>query len=352
MTSAVTLAQSASTGNTLNFKNRLINGEFEFWQRGTAQTFITAGVYLADRWTCMGFQQARHQRVSVTSPVTGMTARFAMRVSSSPNSDNGSGGTRMDLSQKIENLNCYDLAGQTITYSYWIRFSSATFSSITNATQSAFGSFNSYIQSSTANTDAITSTDSIGTVNGQSVIANGSLPTIWTKVTRTETIPSNANNVSLRLQMQQLGSTTNPGDNWYEVTELQLELGSAATAMDHRPYPVELILCQRYYEIIFFGSNSYKAMWSSAPANFFGAPIFFKVEKRVAPTIPQFTSASQYWVIPGTTGVDTFTPHVFNAAAVNTTCFTLNSPGISSTAANAGMYSWEGTITTTASAEL
>jgi hypothetical protein len=250
MTSAVSLAQSASAGNTLNFKNRLINGDFEIWQRGTAQAFITAGVYLADRWTCMGFQQARHQRVSVTSPVTGMTARFAMRVSSSPNSDNGSGGTRMDLSQKIENLNSYDLAGQTVTYSYWIRFSSATVTSVANSTNSAFGPFNSYIQSSTANTDAATSTDSIGSVNGQSVIANGSLPTTWTKITQTATITASANNVALRLQFQLLGSTTNPGDVWYEVTELQLELGSAATAMDHRPYPIELLLCQRYCVVI------------------------------------------------------------------------------------------------------
>jgi hypothetical protein len=303
MTSAVTLAQSASAGNTLNFKNRLINGDFEFWQRGTAQVFITAGVYLADRWTCMGFQQARHQRVSVTSPVTGMTARFAMRVSSSPNSDNGSGGTRMDLSQKIENLNCYDLAGQTITYSYWIRFSSATFSSITNATQSAFGSFNSYIQSSTANTDAITSTDSIGTVNGQSVIANGSLPTIWTKITRTETIPSNANNVSLRLQMQQLGSTTNPGDNWYEVTELQLELGSAATAMDHRPYPVELMLCQRYFQLI--GGPSYTAIGFGI--NFAGAQVARAVYVKYNTTMRVIPSVSIIGtlIVTDRTGFDT-----------------------------------------------
>ena len=250
MTSAVTLAQSASANTTVSFKNRLINGDFEIWQRGTAQAFITAGVYLADRWTCMGFQQARHQRVSVASPVAGMTARFAMRVSSSPNSDNGSGGTRMDLSQKIENINSYDLAGQTITYSYWIRFSSATFTSIANSTNSAFLSFNSYLASSTTNTDAATSTDSIGSVNGQRVIANGSLPTTWTKITQTATIPAGANNVALRLQFQALGSTTNPEDNWYEVTELQIELGSSPTAFDHRPYPVELMLCQRYCVVI------------------------------------------------------------------------------------------------------
>jgi len=250
MTSAVILAQSASANTTVNFKNRLINGDFEIWQRGTAQTFITAGVYLADRWTCIGFQQARHQRVSVTSPVVGMTARFAMRVSSSPNSDNGSGGTRMDLGQKIENINSYDLAGQVVTYSFWIRFSAATVTSVANATQSAYGNFNSYLTASTTNTDAATSTDSIASTFALNSITQGNLPTTWTKITASGTVPAGANNVGLRLQFGSLGSTTNPGDAWYEVTELQVEKGSLATAFDYRPYPLELLLCQRYCVVI------------------------------------------------------------------------------------------------------
>jgi len=288
MTSAVILAQSASANTTVNYKNRLINGDFEIWQRGTAQAFITAGVYLADRWTCIGFQQARHQRVTVSSPVVGMTARFAMRVSSSPNSDNGSGGTRMDLGQKIENLNSYDLAGQVVTYSFWIRFSAATITSIANSTESAYGTFNTYLTASTTNTDAATSTDSIASTFALNVIAQGNLPTTWTKITRTGTVPVGANNVGLRLQFGSLGSTTNAGDNWYEVTELQVELGSAATAFDHRPYPVELALAQRYFARVnapgiefypcmmtggyIFPSNWYKWITSKLPVTMRTSP--------------------------------------------------------------------------------
>jgi hypothetical protein len=303
MTSAVVLAQSASTGVTTEFKNRLINGEFEIWQRGTAQTFITAGVYLADRWTCMGFQQARHQRVAVVGPVSGMTARSAMRVSSSPNSDNGSAGTRMDLSQKIENLNCYDLAGQTVTYSYWVRFSSATFNSVTNLQNSAFGNFNSYFASSTTNTDAATSTDSIGSVNGIVTINNGSLPTTWTKITGTATIPAGSNNVALRLQFGLLGSTTNPGDNWYEVTECQVELGSIATAFDRRPYPLEQLMCQRYFQLI--GGPSYTAIGFGI--NFAGAQVARAVYVKYNTTMRVIPSVSIIGnlIVTDRTGFDT-----------------------------------------------
>lgn len=248
MSNAVTIAQQGSAGVAPGFKNRLINGAFDFWQRGTTQTFLNAGVYLADRWTCMGFQNARHQRVAVSNRVDGLNAQYAMRVSSSPNSDNASGGTRMTLDQKIENANCYDLAGVAVVYSFWIRFSAATAVSIANATQSSFGTFNSYIAVSTTNTDAATSTDSIGTVVGLNVIANGNLPTVWTKVTATAIIPTGANNVALRLGFGQLGSTTNAGDVWYEVTEIQLEQGTSATGFDRRPYQTEYMLCLRYFQ--------------------------------------------------------------------------------------------------------
>jgi hypothetical protein len=246
MTSAVTLSQSASAGNALNFKNRLINGDFEIWQRGIGPTYLTSGVYQADRWTCMGFQAARHQRVSVASPVEGMTARFANRVGSSTVAEN-SGGTRMTCDQKIESTNCYDLPGKAVTYSFWIRFSSATAASVANSTNSAFGNFNSYIAGSTTNTDSATSPDSIGTVVGVNVITNGSLPTTWTKITTTTTVPVGSNNVALRLGFGALGSTTNAGDVWYEVTECQVELGTIATSFDRRPYALELTLCQRYF---------------------------------------------------------------------------------------------------------
>jgi hypothetical protein len=303
MTSAVVLAQSASTGVTTEFKNRLINGEFEIWQRGTAQTFITAGVYLADRWTCMGFQQARHQRVAVTGPAEGMTARFAMRVSSSPNSDNGSAGTRMTCDQKIESVNCYDLPGKAVTYSFWIRFSAATVTSVANLQNSAFGTFNSYLAASTTNTDAATSTDSIGTVFGLNVIAQGNLPTTWTKITATATVPVGTNNVALRLGFGLLGSTTNPGDVWYEVTELQVELGSIATAFDRRPYPLEQLMCQRYFQLI--GGPSYTAIGFGI--NFAGAQLAravyvkYNTTMRVIPTV----SIIGTLIVTDRTGFDT-----------------------------------------------
>jgi hypothetical protein len=45
-------------------------------------------------------------------------------------------------------------------------------------------------------------------------------------------------------------------DNTFFITGVQLEVGSQATPFEHRSYGEELQLCQRYFEIMFRGSNA------------------------------------------------------------------------------------------------
>jgi hypothetical protein len=232
------------TGGLSSFKNRIINGNFEIWQRGvTSRTFGTAGSYSADRWCRSGYQDGAHERVAVSSAVAGMTSRYAIRVTSSTTGEAAS-GTRMDLGQKVENVNCFDLAGQDIIFSFWIRFSAAT---ATSSTGTPYSYFSPRVQYNTSTTDSATFSDtgdgSIALVS----LANGSLPTVWTKVTATGTLPSTTKNITARFQFDGLGNTASSGTVWYEVTEVQIEKGSTATSFDYRPYGTELALCQRYF---------------------------------------------------------------------------------------------------------
>ena len=251
MTSAVTLAQSASTGVTLGFKNRIINGNFEIWQRNPsgASVFQSVTYAGADRWCSAGFQQARVSRITV--PVgSGPISRFACRVGSSPASDNSNFGTRMSLRQKIEFANCYDLAGQSVTLSFWVRFSGASFPSLANTQSSAFGPWRYSILFNTTTTDSPSSSDVQGDSSTSAPLTNGSLPTGWTRYTLTAQVPSNCNNVSVNFQFDQLGTTASETSQWYDVTDVQLEVGTTATAFDERPYTLELLLSQRYCVVI------------------------------------------------------------------------------------------------------
>ena len=289
MTSAVSLAQLGASGNAIGFKNRLINGSFELWQRNPSGASVFQSVTYAgpDRWCSAGFQQARVSRIAV--PVgSGPNSRFACRVGSSPSSDNSNFGTRMAFRQKIESANCYDLAGQSVTLSFWVRFSGASFPSVSNVQDSAFGTWRYSILFNTSTTDSATSSDVSADSSTSAPLTNGSLPTGWTRYTLTAQVPSNCNNVSVNFQFDQLGTTVSETSQWYDVTDVQLEVGTAATTFDRRSAPVELALAQRYFARVnspgqefypcmmvggyIFPSNWYKWITAKLPVTMRSAP--------------------------------------------------------------------------------
>lgn len=237
----------AQGGNYLTpysgFRNKIINGSFEIWQRGTSRTYLNAGSFRADRWTVNQYQNAAHQQVSVT-PVTGMQTRYALRSGSSTVAEAG-GGARMWVNTTLESADSIPLRGQTVTLSFWVRFSSATCSS---STGTAYGNWTSSITYYTSTTDASTATTGPSS-STDTTITNGSLPTTWTKYTITGTVPSNANNVGVQFGFAGLGNTASNDAVWYEVTQVQLEQGSVATPFEQRPIDTELSLCERYFQL-------------------------------------------------------------------------------------------------------
>jgi hypothetical protein len=82
--------------------------------------------------------------------------------------------------------------------------------------------------------------------------------------------------------------TTN--DATFEITGVQLELGSVATDFEHRSYGEELALCQRYFEIYGDGKVSDYALmaiganWTTTNSRAF---LQWQVEKRAAPTVTE-----------------------------------------------------------------
>jgi len=65
--------------------------------------------------------------------------------------------------------------------------------------------------------------------------ASGTLDTSWA-------VAINANRAA------GIDSFYSSTSNWFEVTGVQLEVGSVATEFERRPYGMELALCQRYYQ--------------------------------------------------------------------------------------------------------
>jgi hypothetical protein len=221
MTQAVALAQQASTGVSQALKNRIINGNFYIAQRATSAT-ITAGSTIAAGYATVD---------RFYGYCTGANVTMA-QVSGTGNNRNllqftgAASVTAIGCGQRIESLNSYDLAGQTVTLSAFIANSL-----LTSVTWTAYY----------ANT-----TDAFGTLAS---------PTRTQIATGTFTVTSTLTQYSAQIAIP-LAATTGIEivftvgaqiSGTWQLDRVQLEVGSFATGFEYRQYQQELALCQRYY---------------------------------------------------------------------------------------------------------
>lgn len=228
-----------NASSTFGFKNRIINGGFTVWQRGTSFSGVTPSLgtpaYTADRWFVA--QLTSQSATDVTQQTTGAT-RFAIRVQKRSGS---TGASTNILGQEVENVNCLDLPGQQLTLSFTAR-AGANYS----ATSNALG-----VQIFTCTTaDQSTASFVNGTAAGQATLLSQNV-TLTTSNQRftltTSAVPSNATNVYIAF-VEASSSSAAGANDWFEVSDVQLERGSVATSFDFRDYTRELQMCQRYFE--------------------------------------------------------------------------------------------------------
>ena len=132
-------------------------------------------------------------------------------------------------------------------------------------------------------------------------------------------------------------------NNYFRITGIQLELGSQATAFEHRSYGEELSLCQRYYYVHVDGDGQdigVGAMYNSTLCAF---SVKFPVSMRSAPSLDYVSSTDAYRIYR-TGASDQFTSMGIvraqvNSAAIDTTTGTSGTEGVGavlSTATSSG----------------
>jgi hypothetical protein len=257
MTNAVALAQGAS--NNVTFRNRIINGTLQFWQRGTS--FTGSGQYTADRWAT----DQPSNIISQSSDVPNTSYNYSIDVNA-----NGVGNTPA-LYQRIESYNIQDVASGTITISFWGKLISGTATTTVNLRYPATRDVYS------------------GTVTSFSS-TNVTLTTSWAQYS--VTVSSLPAGVANGLMMYFIG--TNGAD--FRVTGVQLEAGTTASPFEYRQYGTELALCQRYFEMSYNQGvtpatvTTVGTVWNylsvtSGTVGDIAVTLQFKVDKRVTPTM-------------------------------------------------------------------
>ena len=228
---------SINSGPLAGFRNAIINGNFDVWQRGTSVTAF--GMATADRWST-------RSAVNTGGNLTQSQQAFTLGQTDVPGEPRfywrlvftGATGTPYVV-HRIEGVRSF--AGQTVTLSFWARRSSSSSSCYVDMVQ-AFGTGGS---PSTVVTTSST-TFEVGTS--------------WTYITRTFSIPSitgktlgTDDNDYLEIRPW-LGGT---GNFTFELAQVQLEAGPVATPFERRPTQIEFELCERYYQICDYTNGGY-----------------------------------------------------------------------------------------------
>jgi len=271
-------------GDFSSGKNKIINGDFGIWQRGTS--FSGVGGYAiynaADRFNISstgGSSTVSQQAFTYgTAPVAGYESQYFMRLATA-----ASAMTYFDIAQKIEDVRTF--AGQTITMSFWVKSNVAT--TLVPQIIQQFG----------------TSGSTQVTTNGTTFTTT----TSWTRYSATIAVPSiagktigagSSTSAFLAYSSGTINSVTVDTWGW------QVEAGSTATAFQTASGTIggELALCQRYFEKsfpvdvtpangLFYAGGLAMIMYSDLWA-LEGLTISFKVPKRIAPTITFYGATS------------------------------------------------------------
>jgi len=258
---------SAITSGLTGFRNRIINGDMRIDQRSAGASYaITSSLYgSCDRWGSLAGANGVWSQQRVTTGSTDFP--FATRVQRTAGSTSTAFGY---IGQVIETANCQDLAGQTVTLSFY-----ATAGANFSATSSLI---NLTLDIGTGSDQGWASLNA-GTWTGYTAILNTTqaITTTRTRYSFTTTISSGINEIAIRFAAA--GTGTAGANDWFQITGVQLEAGSTATDFERRPIGTELALCQRYYEVI-ISQLCHNTAWATSYNQG-----FWKATKRVSPTI-------------------------------------------------------------------
>jgi len=323
VTGGAIVGESYNGGQLAGLRNKIINGSMEIAQRGTSFTVNTGfgANYTLDRYSRIAVTSAV---VTVTQssdgPASEPTLPYSLRCTVATADPTVTASELWTLLQKIEGYSARDLIGKTFTLSFWARSAKVGTHCVAfynNDYPSADRYYVAEYNISVANTWEYKEITVIGGLitAGTWDWTNGSGLTVgWTLycgTTRQGVAGSWQSGWALATSSQV--NVLDTIGNIFAITGVQLEVGNTPTPFEHRPFGVELGMCQRYYEKSF--------SYATAPAQntgvtlgaayatgqvvnqAFSTSVTFAVAKRAAPTITTYApdSATANWSLNTTT---------------------------------------------------
>mgnify|MGYP001293406571 CR=1 FL=1 len=332
-------ADQLDVGQLGGRRNLIINGAMQVAQRGTSKSFahdaINSG-YLIDRFD-LELQAVNDELDGTYSQVSDAPDGF----SSSLKWTTGTPETTIDAdenmrleyhieAQDLQHLKYGTSSAQSLTLSFWVKSSITGTYAISLYQADGVRMIGSTYTISTADTWQYVTLTFAGDISGTMNNDTGEgLRIIWTLASGSNfNVTDNTSWGAFVLGMfsyghAQNGVITTASATW-QITGIQLEVGSVATPFEHRSYGEELALCQRYYYNSHldgdFSDYNGQIMVFAAGTSTFGATCTvatgreYPTTMRATPTVTLYhqdgTSGAVYVIHTGAkiTGVTVFGP--------------------------------------------
>jgi hypothetical protein len=239
-----TLVADSSTSTGLRYTagtvqaNPVLNSAFQVWQRSTSVSVAASTtVYTADRWN---MQTGANQAMTISRQATGDTTNLPfIEYCARVQRNSGQTGTgAMGFANSFETINSRPFAGKTVNVSFYAR-KGADYSPTSSVLQ-----VNLYSGTGTDQNINIAGYTGVSAV----IQENKTLTTTWQRFTTTaQAVSASATELALQFAFTPTGTAST--NDYFEVTGVQLDVGSVA--LPFRTYAGtiqgELAACQRYY---------------------------------------------------------------------------------------------------------
>lgn len=286
------VSAAIASSNVSGFANKLINGSVSIDQRNTASVPVNASgsiVYGPDRYAI--YALAPSGTLTGKKAPGDLSSQYCLRLSKTA----GNYASGLWAFQTIESLDAYALSGKAVTLSFRARVGS-TFTGSTAVGKAIY-------------TGIGNDEGAAGGVGGSwtgwaaptlTAVSNPALNGNFQTYSFTATLSASTTEIMVGLSMACSASAGSAND-YIEFTDIQLEIGSIATAFATRPYGLELSLCQRYYYRMFPGVAAQVLGGSyNISANQAIAPVKLPVRMRTSPTaLEQDGTATDYSIYAG-----------------------------------------------------
>jgi len=255
-------------------KNLIINGNFDFWQRGTS--FTSTG-YTADRWYLNesgATTTLSRQEFAVGHKDVGAPARYFMRLDVTSANDNAG------IWQKIEDVR--RCSAQKTTLSFWARVYDETPNGTGRDTEINLKFIQDFGDGGSPSSNNVVILKVLLTDEWKYHVVNIEWDSIEGKTLGT----NDDSNFAIEW--------SNPtSETWsMDIAQVQLEYGTVATPFEIRNLGEELALCQRYFQVPWsrLVTGRVDANWQGNPLSIFSTTRAFTkvslpVTMRALPTV-------------------------------------------------------------------